>query len=502
MDNARGLGRSAGVLLHVTSLPGAHGIGDLGPAAYAWVTALAQAGQSWWQILPLGPTGYGDSPYQCFSAFAGNPNLISLEQLMHDGLLNAGELPTEDFPASEVDYARVIPAKERGTAAAWRRFHSAGGDWQRRFQDFAARHSGWLEPFALFVAVKERHGGVAWQDWPEEVRTYEPPSLTRAAHELEEQVELHKFRQFLFFDQWSRLREHAHRQGIRFIGDMPIFIASDSADVWSRPELFELDERRLPKAVAGVPPDYFSSTGQLWGNPLYAWDQHRETNFAWWTDRLRATLQWVDLVRLDHFRGFEAYWAVPFGSKTAESGAWIPGPGAELFQALQRELGSLPLIAEDLGVITPQVDALRQQHDLPGMRILQFAFGGAQEDRFLPHRYENNTVVYTGTHDNDTSRGWYESMTPGERESLDRYAPTAGDDPAWKLIRLAWASVADLAVTPLQDVLSLGTEARMNLPGRATGNWKWRVEASQLAPDRLEKLGELTAIYQRQAQRK
>lgn len=490
--------RSSGILLHVTSLPGPHGIGDLGPAAYRWVDQLAAAEQTWWQMLPLGPTGYADSPYQCLSAFAGNPNLISLELLVEERLLERRELPAIELPRKLVDYNRVTPLLAEATAAAHRRFQAGKApQLAGPFDEFCRRHAEWLDSFALFMALKQRYGGVSWLDWPAEHRQYDPPDLVRAARELAGPIGLHKFRQFLFFHQWNKLREYAHQRGVRFIGDMPIFVAGDSADVWSRPELFQLDNERRPTFVAGVPPDYFSATGQLWGNPLYDWQRHEETGFAWWIARLRASLELVDLVRLDHFRGFEAYWAVPAGSLTAEPGSWVPGPGASFFHALRSALGSLPLIAEDLGVITPPVDALRRQFGLPGMRILQFAFGGAQEDRFFPHHFDRHTVVYTGTHDNETTCGWFAGLSSRERDLLARYAPGAEADPAWGLIRLAWASVAHLAIAPLQDLLSLGSEARMNLPGRAEGNWRWRVDPALLTPAPFERLADLTAIDQR-----
>jgi 4-alpha-glucanotransferase len=493
------LPRSSGVLLHVTSLPGPHGVGDLGPAAFRWIDQLRAARQTWWQILPLGPTGYADSPYQCFSAFAGNLNLISLERLVEIGLLKASELPRDDFSASEADFDRVRPIKERLTALAFERFRSSGPKSQKEaFQHFQQQAAGWLSPFAAFVSLKEQFGGWAWWDWPKTYRYFRPDTVATVARELPERFELCLFRQFMFFQQWHSVLQYAHEHGIRLIGDMPIFIASDSADVWASPELFQLDEERRPTFVAGVPPDYFSKTGQLWGNPLYDWEKHRQTHYAWWQARLKSTLELVDLVRLDHFRGFEAYWAVPAGSPTAEPGSWVKAPGAELFENLKRSLGRLPLIAEDLGVITPEVDALRQQFQLPGMRVLQFAFGGAVEDRFLPHNYERHTVVYTGTHDNETTVGWYENMGQPERDFLERYAPGASRDPAWALIRLAWASVADLAIAPLQDVLRLGNEARMNLPGRTEGNWRWRAEERLLKGELFDRLFELTTTYQRE----
>jgi 4-alpha-glucanotransferase len=495
--------RSAGILLHVSSLPGPYGIGDLGPAAHAWVETLVRAGQSWWQVLPLGPTGYGDSPYQCFSAFAGNPFLISPDRLVHDGLLKGSELGGVDFPAERVQFETVIPYKLRVTARAWENFRGgAARALAGPFEQFCRQEADWLEDFALFMALKEAHGNVSWQQWPEELRLRRPEALARVRQDLSEAVDLHRFRQFLFARQWQELRQHAHERGLRFVGDMPIFVAIDSADVWAHPDLFLLDAQRRPTFVAGVPPDYFSATGQLWGNPLYDWEAHRQTRFAWWIARFRQTMQQVDLVRLDHFRGFEAYWEIPAGQPTAEVGRWVPGPGAELFRALEAALGPLPVIAEDLGVITPPVDALRQQFGWPGMRILQFAFGGAFEERFLPHCYERNTVVYTGTHDNDTTHGWYNQLAENELRFLRRYAPGTDGDVAWDLIRLAWASVADWALAPLQDVLSLGTEARMNLPGRPWGNWRWRFTEDQLLPARLDKLADLTDVYRRAPQAK
>jgi 4-alpha-glucanotransferase len=490
--------RSSGILLHPTSLPSAHGIGDLGPAAYAWVDALARARQSWWQVLPLGPTGYGDSPYAAFSAFAGNPNLISLEQLVRDDLLYADDFAPVNWPANHVEYGPVIAYKAGLTKQAWNSFQAGRGKALRpAFEEFRTREAGWLDDFALFMALKEAHGGVSWHEWPEELVLRKPDAIQQARQELADAMQLHRFRQFLFYRQWRALKDYAWQRNIRFIGDVPIFVADDSADVWINPELFLLDKRRRPAVVSGVPPDYFSNTGQLWGNPLYNWDAHKRSGYAWWTARLQAALRQVDLVRLDHFRGFEAYWEVPAGQTTAEKGRWVKGPGADFLNVLRDKLGGLPLIAEDLGVITPEVRQLRLQFDLPGMRILQFAFGGAFERRFLPHRHVRNTVVYTGTHDNDTTRGWYQTLTEDELRFLRRYAPSAENDISWELIRLAWMSVADHAITPLQDVLSLGSEARMNWPGRPSGNWRWRFRADLLTESLLDRLAELTEIYER-----
>jgi 4-alpha-glucanotransferase len=490
--------RSAGILLHPTSLPGPYGVGDLGPAAYAWVDDLVRARQTWWQVLPLGPTGYGDSPYQCFSAFAGNLNLISPDLLIKDGLLRQTDVSGVSFPADRVAYGRVIQFKVGLLGRAWEDFQAgSAAELRLPFEKFCQEQTGWLDDFALFMALKESHGGKSWLQWPAELVLRKAGALKQAKKDLADAIGRHKFGQFLFFRQWTALKDYVNGKGIGLIGDLPIFVSSDSADVWANPNLFLLDRQRRPKVVAGVPPDYFSATGQLWGNPLYDWAVLQETAYAWWIARLRATLAQVDLVRLDHFRGFEAYWEVPAGNSTAEIGRWVPGPGADLFKALRRALGRLPLIAEDLGVITPPVEALRRQFHLPGMRILQFGFGGAFEERFLPHAYDRNTVVYTGTHDNDTTRGWYANLTDKERNFLHRYVPHVAEDVPWELIRVAWASVADYALAPLQDVLNLGSEARMNRPGQASGNWRWRFTTDRLTADVVDRLADLTAVYVR-----
>jgi 4-alpha-glucanotransferase len=490
--------RSAGILLHPTSLPGRYGIGDLGPTAYAWVDTLVRAGQTWWQVLPLGPTGYGDSPYSSFSAFAGNPYLISPDVLVREGLLHDGDVADAHFPGERVEYGRVIEFKRRMLRRAWDNFRGGAAQGLRGpFEDFCRRQAAWLDDYALFMALKDAHPGKGWQDWPHDMVQREPGALERARREQADAVGLHEFGQFLFFRQWQALKGYANGKGVRLMGDIPIFVSGDSADVWANPGMFQLDAERRPTVVAGVPPDYFSKTGQLWGNPHYNWDALRQTGYAWWVARIRATLGQVDTIRLDHFRGFEACWAVPAGRSTAEVGTWVRVPGLELFETVRRELGKLPLIAEDLGLITPEVEALRDRLNLPGMRILQFAFGGAVEDRFLPHNYEPNTVVYTGTHDNDTTVGWSQSLGPDEARFLRQYVPHGDDSVAWNLIRLAWMSVADYAMAPLQDVLSLGREARMNLPGRPDGNWGWRLKESQLTDGTLDRLRELTWLYGR-----
>ena len=493
--------RASGILLHITSLPSPFGIGDLGPAAYRFADFLADARQTYWQILPLNATSdvYGHSPYASPSAFAGNPYLVSPEVLLQEGLLNRSDLEGAHFGQGRVDYGTVIPFKIRVLARAWENFRRGSAPaLQPAFEEFSGKHAAWLDDFALFMALKDSHAGKGWHDWPTGLLLREPGALRSAHQELAYQVGQHRFRQFLFFRQWGAVRQYARQRGIRLIGDLPIFVSADSADVWANPHLFLLDERRRPTVVAGVPPDYFSSTGQLWGNPLYNWDRLRQSGFAWWLARVRAALEMVDLVRLDHFRGFESYWEVPAGAETAQGGRWVQAPGAELFERLRGALGGLPLIAEDLGLITAEVEALRARFNLPGMRVLQFAFGGGPENRYLPHHYERNTVAYTGTHDNDTTAGWFGRAAEHERALVRRYVPLTQDGSAWDFVRLAWSSVADYAIAPLQDVLGLGNEARMNLPGQAAGNWSWRYNPEALNDHVLGRLREVTEVYSRE----
>ena len=490
--------RASGVLMHPTSLPGQFGIGDLGSTAHAWIDTLVAARQKWWQILPLGPTGFGDSPYQAFSAFAGNPFLVSPQVIVEEGLIHASDLIGFKFPSERVDFGPVIDFKNKMLSRAWANFQQGSAPGLRGpFDAFRHEQSSWLDDYALFMALKDAQQGHSWLRWPDELRRRKPEAMAQAKRQLADAVGLHQFRQFLFFRQWQQLRAYARERGLKIIGDIPIFVSSDSADVWANPELFCLDEHRQPRVVAGVPPDYFSATGQLWGNPLYDWEALARTGHAWWIARLRSTLTLVDIIRLDHFRGFEAYWEIPAGMPTAEIGRWVPGPGANLLQTLHQALNGLPLIAEDLGVITPEVEKLRDDFNLPGMRVLQFAFDGKSENPFLPHHFVANTIVYTGTHDNDTSRGWYGSAPELERDHLRRYLARDGSEVAWDLIRLAWSSVADLAIAPLQDVLNLGTEARMNFPGRPDGNWAWRFTSNQLHRGGLDRLAELTSLYGR-----
>lgn len=472
--------RSSGIILHPTSLPGPYGIGDIGPEAHRWVDYLVELGCKLWQVLPLGPTGYGDSPYQCFSAFAGNPYLISPDALLADDLLHANDLVDHPrFPADQVDYGPVISWKLGLLDRAFNRFQNLGSpELKAGYAAFQSAQAVWLEDFALFMAIKEAHGGAPWSTWEAPLRDRQPQALAESRQTLAVAIQRQVFRQFLFFRQWNALRQKANAQGIRIVGDAPIFVAHDSADVWAHPELFYMDKAGNPTAVAGVPPDYFSPTGQLWGNPLYRWDVHAASGYEWWLARLNAVLQLVDIIRLDHFRGFAGYWEVPAGMPTAEKGRWAPGPGADFFSHVQQALGDLPLIAEDLGEITPDVVELRESFNLPGMKILQFAFGGDPDEKFLPHNYPRNCVVYTGTHDNDTTWGWYRSAPSQEQDFCRRYLGRPDQNIAWDMIRAVWSSVAMFALAPMQDVLNLGTEARMNFPGRPSGNWAWRMPPS------------------------
>ncbi|WP_322814607.1 4-alpha-glucanotransferase [Chloroflexus sp.] len=497
-----GLQRASGILLHPSSLPGPWGIGDLGPMAYRFVDFLVAAGQSLWQVLPLGPTGYGDSPYQCFSAFAGNPLLISLDDIIKQGLLTIEEARAAlaRLPADRVDYGALIPAKQSLLYRSFERFQSGHGAHLRPdYQRFCESNAEWLTDYAQFMAIKESQGGVSWHDWRPDLRDRKPVALAQAQHELATTIAYHQYLQFLFFHQWQSLKAYANQQGVLIIGDAPIFVADDSADVWANRDLFFVDEHGRPTVVAGVPPDYFSATGQRWGNPLYRWERMAATSYRWWVARMRQAFTLYDILRLDHFRGFEAYWEVPASAPTAVDGRWVVGPGADLFNVLQAELGTLPIIAEDLGLITPEVEALRQAFELPGMKVLQFAFGDNPANPYLPHNYTPNYVVYTGTHDNDTTIGWFATLDPATRAAVLTYLGRDEEtiDIAWDLMRLGMMSVANYAITPLQDVLRLGSEARMNIPGRLGGNWAWRFSAEALSIELADRLRQLTFIYRR-----
>ena len=502
--------RSGGILLHPTSLPGPYGIGELGAEAHAFADFLHESGQRLWQVLPLGPTGYGDSPYQCFSAFAGNPLLISMDRLVERGYLEAQDLA--DAPqssADSVDYGAVIAWKLPLLCRAFESFRRVGASDQEEFQNFCERHASWLDDFALFMALKQEHDLVIWSEWPRELALREPAALEQARERLCDEIECQKFIQFEFERQWCDLKAHCTRNDIRILGDMPIYVALDSADVWVHRELFELREDGRPRVVAGVPPDYFSATGQLWGNPIYNWDANGRSGYAWWTERFRRALEMLDMIRLDHFRGFEAYYEIPAGDVTAVNGSWVKGPGAAFFETVKAALGDLPIIAENLGVITPEVEALRKQFDFPGMAILQFAFGNdPQAPDFKPHNYVHHRVAYTGTHDNDTVVGWWNSKAGAgsirseadvekEMEYARRYLNSDGSEINWVMIRTLMASVANTVLFPLQDVLGVGSEGRMNLPGSSSGNWQWRFRRESLTPAISARLKELAETYER-----
>ena len=491
--------RAGGILVHPTSLPGPFGIGDLGPATISLLDFLAAARQTLWQVLPLGPTGYGNSPYAMLSAFAGNPLLISPQRLVEEGLLTPADVadhPT--FPHARVDFGAVISWKMALLRRSHLRFVSSSPAATRHdYERFCEMQHGWLDDYALFAALKAEHEGAAWVHWEESLATRQPAALVQARRRLGSEIAFQKYAQFVFFRQWSTVREAAHQRGIFIVGDLAIFVAHDSADVWAHPELYQLDERGSPTVVAGVPPDYFSKTGQRWGNPLYRWDVLQETGYSWWIERVRRALELEDMIRLDHFRGFHAYWEVPASCETAVEGHWVPGPADALFSAISNALGDIPLIAEDLGQITPGVRMLRKRLGFPGMKVLQFAFSADARRSHLPHNFTRDVIVYTGTHDNDTTRAWFESRTGHERAHVLRYLNCDPEHVVPAMIRAAFASVANLAVVPMQDVLGLGTEARMNFPSRPGDNWEWRLTEGQLTPEIQDWLASLATLYGR-----
>lgn len=504
--------RSSGILLHFTSLPGQFGIGDLGPSAYDFADFLSAAGQKLWQVLPLNPTGYGDSPYQCFSAFAGNPMLLSLECLRDQGLLQTSELAqTPSFPSDMVDYGPVIEFKMAALRRAAQVFLADGSRSDHTaFDRFCENASPWLNDYALFMACKDAHQGVMWTLWDPAIRMRDALALSNWSKRLAPEINAYKYWQFEFFQQWKQLKAYCQQRGIRFMGDVPIYVAHDSADVWAHPELYYLDDQGRPTVVSGVPPDYFSATGQLWGNPIYRWDLLATSGYKWWIERFRASLSLFDMVRLDHFRGFESYWEVPASETTAINGRWVKAPGEDFLAALQNAFGGLPIVAENLGVITPLVEKLRQQFGLPGMSLLQFAFGtDPQGPSFRPHNYHRDLVAYTGGHDNDTTVGWWSSSGAGdstrtpedvrkEHDFARAYLNFSDDTEIhWAMIRAVMASVADIAIFPLQDVLGLGSTARMNLPGTVSGNWKWRCSPGALTGDLSKRLRSMVELYDR-----
>ncbi|HEY2091926.1 MAG TPA: 4-alpha-glucanotransferase [Thermoanaerobaculia bacterium] len=485
--------RSAGVLLHPTSLPGRYGVGDLGDELIAFLDWAESAGMHVWQVLPLNPPGYGYSPYGCISSFAGNPLLISPQRLVEGGLLpSIGNVP--EFPGDHVDFERVTEFKNEILRASFAHFEANGRNEQRAALKRFERDNKWLPEWALYAALKEKYEGKQWSAWPREIARREKEAIAASNDELVDAVRFHKYVQWLFFTQWAAVREAAYARKIKIMGDVPIYVAGDSADVWANRNLFQLDENGEPRLVAGVPPDYFSETGQRWGNPLYDWDKMRSQNFRWWVARIRANLRFADMLRLDHFRGFAAYWEIHASERTAMNGRWVPGPGRALFDAIRNAVGDVPLVAEDLGFITEEVHELRRAIDIPGMKILQFGFSHVDSPH-LPHRYEPETVVYTGTHDNDTARGWYETAPKEERALAHEYLGCDSGEFAETLIRAAYTSVAETAIVPVQDVLNLGSEARMNRPGAKSDNWSWRMEPGALTGAnaiRMRRVAEIT----------
>jgi 4-alpha-glucanotransferase len=504
-DKIAGPTRGGGVLMHLTSLPTSFGIGDLGPIAHNWIDLLACSSQRWWQILPVHPPEGHNSPYQSLSAFAGNPLLISPELLVRDNWLARDQLPGAVAASDLVNYPAVIASKTRMLNRAFDRYRTSASSIQRaEFEAFRRQESDWLDDYSLFMALRDAQQATPWQTWPNDLARRRPSALKDAQRTLSGAIEQHQFIQFLFFAQLAELRAHAKSRGVELIGDLPIFVSLQSADVWTSPHLFQLDKNLNPTASAGVPPDAFSKNGQSWGNPLYDWQRMEREHFAWWVRRLRAAIRMTDLVRLDHFRGFQAYWRIPAGSKTAREGRWVKAPGERLFATLRRELGDLPVIAEDLGMITDQVHRLRDQFGLPGMRVLQFAFGGDADNPHLPHNFVPNSVVYTATHDNDTTASWHAKLNAAGREQFRQYAGTTRTptDAAWALIRLAWGSVSQRAIVPVQDLLGLGNDARMNYPGRAKGNWRWRLPNLRKCEKPLQRLSQLNALFGRSPPRR
>jgi 4-alpha-glucanotransferase len=491
---AHTISRAAGVLLHPTSLPGRYGVGDLGDELIVFLDWVASAGMRVWQILPLNPPGYGFSPYGCLSSYAGNYLLISPQRLLQDGLLPEHAIDTvPEFPDTTVEFGRVKEFKTKLLRQSLQYFNENARPDQRAALRQFEHDNAWLHDWALYVAIKHQQGGREWSAWPHALAIRDRDALAQVARDLAEEVQFRKYVQWLFFSQWAAVREAAHARGIDIMGDIPIYVAGDSADVWANRELFQLDEDGQPTVVAGVPPDYFSATGQRWGNPLYRWDVIREKNYRWWVSRIRANLRFADIIRLDHFRGFASYWEIPAVEPTAIHGRWMPGPGRALFDAIRSAVGDIKLVAEDLGFVTAEVHELRHAVDIPGMKIMQFGFSHVDSPH-LPHRYDPHTVVYTGTHDNDTANGWFESAPEDERELARDYLGCEAENIAWGLTRCAYTSVAELAIVPVQDILFLGSEARMNRPGDSSGNWSWRMSPGSLKREQAERLHKLAEI--------
>lgn len=489
--------RSSGILLPIASLPSEYGIGAFSKSAYHFIDKLKKAGQSYWQILPLGPTGYGDSPYQLFSTFAGNPYFIDLETLIDEGYLTKEECNAYDFGNNNryIDYEKIYLSRFKILRTAYER---SGISKTREFQEFVSKNAHWLEDYALYMSVKNHFGGSSWSKWENDIKARETSTIERFKDKYVDEIKFYKFLQFVFTLQWSKLKSYANKCGIKIIGDIPIYVAFDSADAWSHPELFQLDESRNPITVAGCPPDAFSKTGQLWGNPLYNWEKHKSTSYAWWVQRIAYSLNLYDVVRIDHFRGFDEYYSIPYGEVTAENGTWEKGPGYDIFKELKAKLGSLKIIAEDLGFLTESVLDLVKKTGYPGMKVLEFAFDSREESDYLPHNYYRNSVVYTGTHDNETILGWYENLNFQDRKLAMDYLDITNDkDVNWKFIRAALSSVADLAIIPMQDYLGLGNEGRINKPSTVGANWRWRMLKDEFDDELIEKIRKITKLYGR-----
>jgi 4-alpha-glucanotransferase len=486
--------RASGILLHPTSLPGKYGIGTLGNEAFAFIDFLSKAKQTYWQILPLGPTGYADSPYQCFSSKAGNPLLIDIDLLVAEGLITDNDLPELQVEnATKINYGQVIEYKYNVLRKAKQNFDVN----TPAYKAFVENNKTWLDAYTLFMALKDHFDKKPWYAWDEKFKMYDATAIDAITPELAESISFHTFIQYMFFKQWHAVKKYANAKGIKMIGDIPIYVAMDSSDTWANPALFQFDENKNPVCVGGCPPDYFSKTGQLWGNPIFNYTLMEKDNFSWWVDRIQYNLSLYDIIRVDHFRGFAGYWSIPYGEETAINGQWITGPGHKLFTAIKNALGEIPIIAEDLGLITPDVIALRDAFHLPGMKVLQFAFDSNEANDYIPHNYTKNCVVYTGTHDNETVNGWYENANDRDSQYVLEYLNSNGKDIAWDMIRCAWASVADIAIAPMQDILNLGADARMNLPGTTQDNWQWRMQEGDTTETLAEKLAHLTRIYGR-----
>ncbi|MBC8173850.1 MAG: 4-alpha-glucanotransferase [Chitinophagales bacterium] len=496
--------RASGILLHPTSLSGKYGIGTLGKEAFAFVDFLKKAKQTYWQILPLGPTGYGDSPYQCFSSKAGNPFIIDFESLSKDGLLKEDDIPVsivddvrlndEAGQETKINYGAVIEHAYKVLHIAKENFIPENDD---AYHTFTEENKIWLDDYALFMALKERFDKGPWYEWEEPFKMKDENAIQEIKDELQGAIEFQKFIQYIFFKQWYALKKYANDNGIKIIGDIPIYVAMDSSDTWCNPTLFQFDEFKNPLCVGGCPPDYFSETGQMWGNPIFNYEEMEKDGYRWWIDRIKSSLDLYDLIRIDHFRGFAGYWSIPFGEETAINGKWIDGPGMKLFDAIKNELGDIPVIAEDLGLITPDVIELRDHFNLPGMKVLQFAFDSGETNDYIPHNYIKNCVVYTGTHDNETVNGWFEHAKEEDKKYILDYLHTDGENIVWDLIRCAWASVANTAIVPMQDLLNLGAEARMNLPGTTINNWQWRMLKDDINDTLADKLAHITLLFGR-----